>query len=181
MSRRGFSEVVYLSRFVLLFSCSLLTYILLCTTQQTYSNIFISPSSSESFSDGDENGATRKQQHVTNSQRKATKCNVANILGMDSRVTPRSIAYAAVLVSQPTSIVSIGDSHHCTLQLAFNLTDAAYWMEVYNHFNFRALYALIVDFFEGPSGQAAKRRSQNLLKWWSTCVISPIFCQIKPE
>ena len=62
MSRRGFSKVVYLSRFVLLFSCSLLTYILLCTTQQTYSNIFISPSSSESFSDEDENGATRKQQ-----------------------------------------------------------------------------------------------------------------------
>ncbi len=44
-------------------------------------------------------------------------------------------------------------------------------MEVYNHFNFRVLYALIVDFFEGPSGQAARRRSQNLLKWWSTYVV----------
>ncbi|KJA27917.1 hypothetical protein HYPSUDRAFT_197489 [Hypholoma sublateritium FD-334 SS-4] len=116
---------------------------------KTYSSIFISPSSSESFSDEDENGAARKQQRVTNSQKKATKSNVANILGMDGRVTPRSIAYAAVL-------------------LAFNLTNAGYWMEVFNQFNFRALYALVVDFFEGPSGQAARRRSQNLLKWWST-------------
>ena len=105
MLRRGFSEVVYLSRFVLLFSCSLLTYILLCTTQQTYSNIFISPSSSESFSDEDENGAARKLQRTTNSQRKATKCNVANILGMDGRVTPRSIAYAAVLVCQQQALL----------------------------------------------------------------------------
>ena len=175
MLRRGFSEVVYLSRFVLLFLYSSHTNILLCTTRQTYSNIFISPSSSESFDDEDENGAARKQQRTTNSQRKATKCNVANILGMDGRVTPRSIAYAAVLVCQPTCIFSISVSHHCTLQLAFNLTDAGYWMEVYNHFNFRALYALIVDFFEGPAGQSARRRSQNLLKWWSTYVLSPIF------
>ncbi len=46
-------------------------------------------------------------------------------------------------------------------------------MEVYNNFSFRALYALIVDFFDGPSGQSARRRSQNLLKWWSTYVLSP--------
>ncbi len=115
MLRRGFSEVVYLSRFVSLFLYYSPTYIFLCTTQQTYSNIFISPLSSESFSDEDENGAARKQQRTTNSQRKATKCNVANILGMDGRVTPRSIAYAAVLVCQSTSIVSIRISHHCTL------------------------------------------------------------------
>ena len=111
MSRRDFSEVVYLSRFVLFFSCSLLTYVLLCTTQQTYSNIFISPSSSKSFSDEDENGATRKQQHVTNSQRKATKCNVANILGMDGQVTPRSIAYAAVLVCLFIKLAPTKSSH----------------------------------------------------------------------
>ncbi len=48
-------------------------------------------------------------------------------------------------------------------------------MEVYNLFNFRALYALIVDFFEAPCGQEAQRRSQKLLKWWSTYVISPHF------
>ena len=76
-----------------------------------YSNIFTSPSSSESFSDEDENGDARKQQRLTNSQRKATKCNVANILGMDGRVTPRSIAYAAVLVSLLMNLVSAKFSH----------------------------------------------------------------------
>ncbi len=32
---------------------------------------------------------------------------------MDGRVTPRSIAYAAVLVRQPMNIVSIKNFHHC--------------------------------------------------------------------
>ncbi|KAF9470019.1 hypothetical protein BDN70DRAFT_770403, partial [Pholiota conissans] len=120
---------------------------------QTYSNIFTSPSSSESFVDEDENGSARKKQRLNlDSQKKATKCNVASIIGMEGRVTPRSIAYAAVL-------------------LAFNLTDASHWMEVYSHFDYRALYALIVDFFEAPSGRAAKKRSNDLLKWWSAYVI----------
>ncbi len=51
-------------------------------------------------------------------------------------------------------------------------------MEVYNNFNFRALYALIVDFFEGPAGQAARKRSMNLLKWWSTYVSLSVFWPI---
>ncbi len=66
---------------------------------------------------------------------------------MDGRVTPRSIAYAAVLVCPLMNIVDIIFSHHYPLQLAFNLTNASYWMEVHNSFNFRALYALVVDFF----------------------------------
>ncbi|KAF9470887.1 hypothetical protein BDN70DRAFT_901767 [Pholiota conissans] len=116
---------------------------------KTYSNIFISPSSSESFDDEDENGAVRKKTRLNiESQKKATKSNVATILGMEGRVTPRSIAYAAVL-------------------LAFNLTDASHWVEVYNCFDYRALYALIVDFFEAPAGREAKKRSNDLLKWWS--------------
>ena len=97
-SRKDFSEAAYLSRFILLHIHGLLAYTLLRATLQTYSSVFISPSSSESFSDEDENGAARKQQRQTNSQKKATKCNVANLLGMDGRVTPRSVAYAAVLV-----------------------------------------------------------------------------------
>ena len=91
---------------------------------------------------------------------------------MDGQVTPRSIAYAAVLVCLQSRFLF----HHILslsspTQLAFNLTDAAYWMEVYNNFNFRALYALIVDFFEVSCGAAAQKRSKNLLKWWSTYVI----------
>ena len=97
-SRKDSSEAAYLSRFILLHIHGLLAYTLLRATLQTYSSVFISPSSSESFSDEDENGAARKQQRQTNSQKKATKCNVANLLGMDGRVTPRSVAYAAVLV-----------------------------------------------------------------------------------
>lgn len=136
---------------------------------QTFSNIFISPSSSELFVEADENGAARKKQRVaSDSQKKATKSNVATILGMEGRVTPRSIAYAAVLVRPLIlSIYTLPSSHHCFTQLAFNLTDAAHWMEVYNHFDYRALYALIVDFFEAPSGPISKKRSDNLLKWWS--------------
>ncbi|KAF8176488.1 hypothetical protein BJ912DRAFT_930701 [Pholiota molesta] len=92
---------------------------------KTYGAIFTSPSSSEAFDAEDEGGQARKQ-----------------------RVTPRSIAYAAVL-------------------LAFNLTDATQWVEVYGHFNFRALYAFIIDFFEDPSaGPAAVARTKRLLKWW---------------
>ena len=66
---------------------------------QTFSSIFISPTSSELFIDKDENGAARKKPRLaSNPRKKATKSNVASLLGMDGRVTPRSIAYAAVLV-----------------------------------------------------------------------------------
>ena len=71
-------------------------------------------------------------------------------------------------------------SYYCLhTQLAFNLTDASYWMEVHNNFNFRALYALIVDFFEAPCGVAAQKRTKNLLKWWSTYVTSSGFILFK--
>ncbi|KAF8179434.1 hypothetical protein BJ912DRAFT_855623 [Pholiota molesta] len=114
---------------------------------KTYGAIFTSPSSSEAFDAEDEGGQARKQRR-TSSQKKATKSNVATLLHMEGRVTPRSIAYAAVL-------------------LAFNLTDATQWVEVYGHFNFCALYAFIIDFFEDPSaGPAAVARTKRLLKWW---------------
>lgn len=44
-------------------------------------------------------------------------------------------------------------------------------MEVYNDFNFRALYDLIVDFLEVPGGTEAERRVAKLLEWWNWCVI----------
>ena len=76
-------------------------------------------------------------------------------------------------------LVSTMSYYHSPTQLAFNLTDASYWMEVHNNFNFRALYALIVDFFEVPSGVAAQKRTKNLLKWWSTYVTSSSFVLFK--
>ena len=95
--RKAFLEVVCSSRFVYYSNALFGLYLIFC---KTYSSIFISPSSSESFDDEDENGSARKKQRTSTSQRKATKCNVANILGMNGQVTPRSIAYAAVLVCQ---------------------------------------------------------------------------------
>ena len=82
-----------------------------------YSNIFISPSSSESFVEEDENGATRKKQRTaSNSRKKATKSNVASILGMEGRVTPRSIAYAAVLVdSSIGTLLRLHVSDYCSV------------------------------------------------------------------
>lgn len=66
---------------------------------QTYCAIFTSPSSSEAFEEETEDGPSRKKQKVT-SQKKATKSNVATLLRMEGKVTPRSIAYAAVLVCE---------------------------------------------------------------------------------
>jgi len=44
-----------------------------------------------------EEGPSRKKQKTT-SQKKAMKMNVATLLHMDGKVTPRAIAYAATLV-----------------------------------------------------------------------------------
>jgi len=67
------------------------------TVLQTYCAIFTSPSSSEAFEEETEDGPCRKKQK-TASQKKATKSNVATLLRMEGKVTPRTIAYAAVLV-----------------------------------------------------------------------------------
>ena len=104
MLRGDSSEVACSLRSVLLQICSSLPYVLL-QFWKTYSSIFTSPSSSESFGEEDENGTARKKQQTSASQRKATKCNVANLIGMDGQVTPRSIAYAAVLVCQHINLV----------------------------------------------------------------------------
>jgi len=76
----------------------LVLIIRLLTDRQTFCAIFTSPSSSEAFDvEESEQGPSRKKQQ-TASQKKATKSNVATLLRMDGRVTPRSIAYAATLV-----------------------------------------------------------------------------------
>ena len=98
--KKDFFGAAYLSKCVQLFSHSRTSFSSNTNIfAQTFSTVFISPSSSEAFVDEDENGAARKKPRLpSGSRKKATKCNVATILGMDSRVTPRSIAYSAVLV-----------------------------------------------------------------------------------
>jgi len=131
---------------------------------QTYCAIFTSPSSSEAFEEETEEGPCRKKQK-TMSQRKATKRNVATLLRMEGKVTPRTIAYAAVLVRSTNLFVFPVSLKQ--LQLVFNLTSATQWTEEYNGFNFPAFYNFIVDFFEEASGTQAKRRVEKLLAWWT--------------
>ena len=52
-------------------------------------------------------------------------------------------------------------------QLHFNLQTAAAWTVVYGGFDYRGLYNYVVDFFDDVPGPAAKKRSKDLLDWWS--------------
>lgn len=66
---------------------------------QTYCVIFTSPTSAQAFEEAEtEEGPSRKKGNVSASRKKATKANIANILHMNGTVTPRSIAYVAVMV-----------------------------------------------------------------------------------
>jgi len=85
---------------------------------------------------------------------------------MNDKVTPRSIAYAAVQVFDFMHFVG------CLLmfistQLHFNLQTAERWNEIYGGFDYRGLYNYIVDFFEDVQDGPVKTRAQDLLKWWS--------------
>ena len=67
---------------------------------QVYKAIFTSPSSAKDVSDGednDENAPPAKSQRLSGS--KAVRRNVASTLHLNNKVTPRSIAYAAVQVN----------------------------------------------------------------------------------
>lgn len=90
---------------------------MLIYSEQTYKDIFTSPSSSDASlsasapSEGtqDDNPILPKKPRLNDHQahKKATKHCVALILGMDGKVTPRSIAYAAVMVCFETSLKPI--------------------------------------------------------------------------
>jgi hypothetical protein len=84
----------------------------LLTIQQTFCALFTSPSSSEAFEEQEsEEGPSRKKQK-TASHKKATKMNVATLLRMDGKVTPRAIAYAATLVCYSLSDFMITSNHN---------------------------------------------------------------------
>ncbi|KAJ7598309.1 hypothetical protein C8J56DRAFT_1091546 [Mycena floridula] len=76
---------------------------------------------------------------------------VADIVGLSS-VTPRSIAYAGVM-------------------LHFNLTDATSWSLSYNGVSYFALYNAIVDYFETPKeGTPEALQAKELLIWWNRAI-----------
>ncbi|KAL1720471.1 hypothetical protein EV715DRAFT_196844 [Schizophyllum commune] len=83
----------------------------------------------------------------------ATKQNVSKLLKMNGKATPRSIAYAAVL-------------------LHFNLTDAKTWSDVYQGVNYPEFYNFIIDYFENndittPIGRLAQTEADATLHWFS--------------
>jgi hypothetical protein len=137
-----------------------------CSVYKVYKSIFTSPSSAADYCESEhENEAPLKAAKLSQSRKKATKRNVASKLHMNDKVTPRSIAYAAVQVFDAfcwntCSCLSL-------LQLHFNLQTAERWYEIYGGFDYRGLYNYIVDFFEDVQERPAKKRAQDLLNWWS--------------
>lgn len=134
---------------------------------QVYKAIFTSPSSAKYVSedDDDENMPPAKLRKISSSN-KPVRRNVATKLHLNGKVTPRSIAYAAVqiclfyyMASSPLLI--------CDCKLHFNLQTAGSWSGIYGRFDYEGLYNYIVDVFEDTPGPAAKKRAQDLLKWWS--------------
>ncbi|KAF5382538.1 hypothetical protein D9615_002822 [Tricholomella constricta] len=113
---------------------------------KAYSLVFTSPSSANRvIDDADENENTAPPGSTSLS--KATKYSVAQKLNLNA-VTPRSIAYVAVL-------------------LHFSLTDAPHWKSTFNNLSYELMYNFIVDFFEDTSGPQAEDRIKSLFKWWN--------------
>ncbi|KAF9463411.1 hypothetical protein BDZ94DRAFT_1308729 [Collybia nuda] len=116
---------------------------------QVYKAIFTSPSSAKNISEEDdaENMPPAKSRKIL-FDNKPVRRNVASKVHLNNKVTPRSIAYAAV-------------------QLHFNLQTASSWAQFYEGFDYRGLYNFVVDVFEDTPGPAAKKRAKDLLNWWS--------------
>lgn len=125
-------------------------------------SIFTSPSSAADVADDSdserENEPPSKASKLSQSRKKVTKSNVASKLHMNDKVTPRSIAYAAVQVL--TRCISLKYILMFTLlQLHFNLQTAERWCEIYGGFDYRGLYNYIVDFLK--TCQRVLRRSAH--------------------
>ncbi|KAH6902217.1 hypothetical protein BKA70DRAFT_1521303 [Coprinopsis sp. MPI-PUGE-AT-0042] len=126
--------------------------------QQTWKHIFTSPSSANDVDVGpesnqDENTPPLARQRIPGGSRasakKPTKSVAANV--NLTRVTPRSIAYAAV-------------------QLLFALSSAPGYCECYQGLNFREVYYYIVDFFDVTEGSPSLPFISELLGWWDSQV-----------
>ncbi|KAF9472011.1 hypothetical protein BDN70DRAFT_900887 [Pholiota conissans] len=116
-----------------------------------YHITFTSPSSAESLKQAIEHEQSAQGEppfKKVKTSPKATKSCVSSLLNMDGKVTPRSIAYVAVL-------------------LVFNLTEASTWTESHNNFSFVAFYNFIIDYFEEERDAASTRRAGELLEWWN--------------
>ncbi|KAF8872004.1 hypothetical protein BD779DRAFT_1453336 [Infundibulicybe gibba] len=124
---------------------------------KTFQTLFTSPSSAQHtthIASDDENTApTTPAPPRKKSKQPATRTNVATVLCMNGKVTPRAIAYAAV-------------------QLHFALTDTPQWTDIHHNFDYQGLYNFIIDFFEDVDGPDAKQFAKNLLGWWNKYVFA---------
>ncbi|KAJ6467670.1 hypothetical protein C8R47DRAFT_1325945 [Mycena vitilis] len=114
---------------------------------KTYKAVFTAPTSAEVEEDqNDRNAPPRKKRKRATGQ--AIGKNVATLLGMNGEVTPRSIAYIAVLVW-------------------FSLTTAFSWnVQEFYKVSLHQLYDFIVDFLESPE-DGFWERVDALLSWWN--------------
>ncbi|KJA13449.1 hypothetical protein HYPSUDRAFT_151576, partial [Hypholoma sublateritium FD-334 SS-4] len=116
---------------------------------RVFKAMFTSPSSAKNLpNDEDDGNMPPAQLQKTSSGKKALRRNVASKVHLNNKCTSRSIAYAAV-------------------QLHFNLQTATSWAAIYGGFDYRGLYNYVVDFFDDAPGPEAKKRSKDLLDWWS--------------
>jgi len=125
--------------------------------------IFTSPSSARGNLDAEPVPEPRGKR-----KRMPSKCpSVATQLRMDSQVTARAIAYAAVQVC---------DSLRCSpclmffSKLHFSLCDATHWTSDYNGFNYKEFYEFVIDFFEADQTPEGKDASRELYNWWNRYV-----------
>ncbi|KAK0485407.1 hypothetical protein EDD18DRAFT_1083362, partial [Armillaria luteobubalina] len=120
---------------------------------KTWAAIFTSLSSTECIYDKNEAPDLNLQpaKKCKGANKKATKSNITSLCCLDGQVTPRTIAYAAVL-------------------LHFNLTDASTWQEEYCGFSYEGLWNFVVDYFEGPADVESKA-ANKLLEWWTKYVM----------
>ncbi|KAF9492667.1 hypothetical protein BDN71DRAFT_1433033 [Pleurotus eryngii] len=105
-------------------------------------HVFTSPSSVFQSTTERENEPPAKK-----ARKKPTKQTVAQLMGM-KHVTPRSVAYIAVLIH-------------------FSLTDAENWCINYNGFNYLGFYNAIVDYFETATPDTDEYENmQDILAWY---------------
>ncbi|KAJ7090535.1 hypothetical protein C8R44DRAFT_861301 [Mycena epipterygia] len=108
----------------------------------SYKIVFTGPSSAK---DDVENGPPEKKSKTNKAIRKP----VCEIMRMNGKVTPRSIAYIAIT-------------------LHFALTNAQSWTPNYYGFSYPQMYNFIVDYFEAPgAGTPHRAHVDALLAWWN--------------
>lgn len=140
------------------------SFLLLCRTAllltmtyvQAYRHIFTSPSSA-----CDENMPSE-----TTSRRR----DVASQLRLGGHVTGRSIAYAATQVRR-TPLISLAFLPSFIFpKLVFSLSSARDWKKHHAGFHFTTFYNFIVDMFEDPEDEPARKSATELLQWWNRYV-----------